>query len=340
MSRPVLSQETPDNQLPPTEKDGLMAESAPQPSTKSASSRLSDFLKTFTSNRKALGGLIIIGIFLLIAIFGPIFLHQDPNAFSSDALQPPSSAHWLGTTNLGQDVFTQVIDGTRASILWGLATALIATFFSVVIGIATGYLEGVVADVLVMVINVFLVLPGLPLIVLVVAYSPVRGPLTVALVLAFTNWAFQARVLRAQTLSLKARDFVAAARASGESTWKILFWEILPNEIAIVVSGFIGTLIYVIGAAAGVEFLGLSDVTTIDWGTILFWAQNNSALLQGAWWWFAAPGICLAGLGAGLVLLNFSIDEIADPRLRSEIHRKPRIKRWSLIPVGKAQPAP
>lgn len=315
--------------------------SPPQPGASSgtSSSFLKSLLRTFTSNPKALAGLSILSFFLLVAIFGPFFMHQGPNTFSNDLLAAPSAAHWFGTTNLGQDVFTQMVYATRASVLWGLATGLIATFLSVVIGLATGYLGGIIGDALSLVINVFLVLPGLPLIVLIVAYMPVRGPVTVALVLALTNWAYQARVLRAQTLSLKQRDFVDAARSSGESTWRILFREILPNEIAIVASGFIGTLIYVIGAAAGVEFLGLTDVTSVDWGTMLFWAQNNNALLQSAWWWFVAPGLCLALLGAGLVLLNFSIDEIADPRLRNELNLKQRVPRWYSLPFKKVQQA-
>jgi peptide/nickel transport system permease protein len=286
-----------------------------------------------------LAGLSILGFFLLVAIFGPFFLHSNPNAFSNDVLVPPSSAHWLGTTQTGQDVFTQVVDGTRASILWGLTAGLTATFLSILIGLASGYLVGIAGDLLGLLINVFLVLPGLPLIVLLVAYLPFKGPLTVALVLGLTNWPYQARVLRAQTLSLKQRDFVDAARSGGESTWRILFREVLPNEIAIVAAGFIGTLIYVIGAAAAIEFLGLSNVTSVDWGTMLFWAQNNNALLQGAWWWFIAPGLALAVLGAGLVLLNFSIDEVADPRLRHELSLKRRVSRWYSLPFKKVQQA-
>ena len=341
MNRPIISQDTPDNQLQAAGSIRQTAGSSPKPGTHSGTSspRMQGLLRAVTSNPKALAGLSILGFFLLVAIFGPFFMHSNPNAFSNDVLLPPSSAHWLGTTQTGQDVFTQVVDGTRTSVLWGLATGLIATFFSVLIGLAAGYLGGIVGDLLGLLINVFLVLPGLPLIVLIVAYMPVRGPVTVALVLALTNWAYQARVLRAQTLSLKQRDFVDAARSGGESTWRILFREVLPNEIAIVAAGFIGTLIYVIGAAAGVEFLGLSDVTSVDWGTMLFWAQNNNALLQGAWWWFVVPGLCLALLGAGLVLLNFSIDEIADPRLRSEVNLRQRVPRWYLLPFKKVQRA-
>jgi peptide/nickel transport system permease protein len=138
----------------------------------------------------------------------------------------------------------------------------------------------------------------------------------VAIVLVVTGWAFGARVLRAQTLSMRQRDFVAAARASGESTLRIVFAEILPNEIAIVCASLIFTVLYAILAEIGLEFLGLSDVTVTSWGNILYWATNGNALLLEAWWWFVPAGLCIALLGAGLAFVNFGIDEITNPRLR------------------------
>jgi peptide/nickel transport system permease protein len=281
--------------------------------------------RIFTLNRKALVGMCIVIFFCLIGLLGPFFIHTDPSALSNDVLQPPSATHWLGTTQTGQDIFSQVIVGTRVSIFWGLTTGLVVTALSVIVGLIAGYLGGIVDEILSLLINVFLVLPGFPLAVLMAAYVPFKGPLTVAIVITLTSWAYQARVLRAQTLSLRQRDFVEAARSSGEHTWRIIFFEIFPNEIAIVAAGFVGTAIYVILAAAGLEFLGLSDVTVVDWGTMFYWAQNNDALFLGAWWWFAAPGLCIALLGAGLALINFGIDEVANPRLRSET--RPR-RRW------------
>ncbi|WP_297162070.1 ABC transporter permease [Thermogemmatispora sp.] len=286
--------------------------------------------RIFTLNRKAMVGMCIVGFFFLVAIVGPFFIHTDPSALSNDVLMPPSPKHWLGTTQTGQDIFSQLVVGTRVSILWGMATGLVVTAISVLVGLCAGYLGGIVDEVLSLLINVFLVLPSFPLAVLLAAYVPFKGPLTVAAVIALTSWAYQARVLRAQTLSLRRRDFVEAARSSGESTWRIIFFEIFPNEIAIVAAGFVGTAIYVILAAAGLEFLGLGDVTVVDWGTMFYWAQNNDALLLGAWWWFAAPGLCIALLGAGLALINFGIDEIANPRLRSEARPSKRLLRQML----------
>ncbi len=261
-------------------------------------------------------GLGILGFFVLLAIFGPLLVRQDPQAFGPDILSPPSMTHWLGTTQTGQDVFAQVIDGTRMTMLVGFSVGILATFLSVVIGLTAGYFGGVIDECISLVINIFLVIPALPLTIVLAGYIPVRGPLPVAIVISFTGWAWGARVLRAQTMSLRKREFVEAARASGESTFRIIFAEILTNELAIVASSLIFTIIYAIFSEVGLEFLGLSDVTVTSWGNMLFWATNNQALLLGAWWWIVPPGLCIALLGAGLAFTNFGIDELTNPRLR------------------------
>ena len=185
-----------------------------------------------------------------------------------------------------------------------------------VIGLTAGYFGGVVDELLSLLINIFLVMPALPLAIVLAGYVPVHGPLPVALVISFTGWSWGARVLRSQTLSLRRREFVQAAQATGERWHRIIFWEILPNEIAIVASGLVFTIIFAILTEIGLEFLGLSDVTLNSWGNMLYWAANNNALLLGAWWWFLPPGLCIALLGAGLAFINSGIDEITNPRLR------------------------
>jgi peptide/nickel transport system permease protein len=295
--------------------------------------------RVYTVNPKATIGMSIVLFFVLVALVGPFFLRIDPSALSDDVLFPPSASHWLGTTQTGQDVFSQLIVGTRVSVFWGFATGLVVTALSVIVGLTAGYLGGLVDDALTLVINIFLVLPGFPLAVVLAAYLPLKGPLTVALVIAVTSWAYQARVLRAQTLSMRNRDFVDSARSNGEKTWRIIFFEIFPNEIAIVAAGFVSTAIYVILAAAGLEFLGLGDVTVIDWGTMFYWAQNNDALLLGAWWWYVMPGLCVALLGAGLALINFGIDEVANPRLRSEARLVRKVSRLAGLRGRKTQSA-
>lgn len=279
--------------------------------------RLGALWRFTTLNRKVSVGIIVIAFFVLMATVGPLLVRQDPTAFTEDLLQPPSPAHWLGTTQNGQDVFAQVVDGARVSVALGFITGVIATAIAVVVGLVSGYYGGWIDEILSMLSNVFLVLPALPLAIVLASFLPYKGPLTIGFVLTITGWSWGARVLRSQTLSLRNREFVTAAKATGEPGWRIIFFEIFPSEIGVVVAQLLGTIIYVILAEAGLEFLGLGDLNGVSWGTMLYWAGNNDALLLGWWWWFVPPGLCIAMLGAGLAFMNFGIDEIANPRLRT-----------------------
>ncbi len=276
--------------------------------------------RLITSNRKIAVGSGIVGFFVLVALFGPLFVRQNPLTYTLTLTQPPTSAHWLGTNQSGQDVFSQLVIGARSSLFWAFLTGLLVVAISVTIGLVGGYFGGIIDDALSLVTNVFLVIPSFPLAIVAVQYFS-HSTLTIVLVVALTNWPWGARVLRAQTLSMRNREFVTAARASGERAFRLIFFEIFPNEIAIVAASFITTTIQVLLAVAGLEFLGLGDTTTVSWGNMLYSAYSSSALLQGAWWWFAPPGICIALLGGGLALLNFGVDEIADPRLREQKRR-------------------
>ncbi len=282
--------------------------------------------RAMTMNKKVATGCAIVGFFIVVGFLGPFFMPYNPNATSHLFITPPSAAHWLGTTVVGEDIFSQLIYGTRTSVFWGLATALIVTVLSVLVGLVGGYLSGLTDDSLTLVTNVSLVLPALPLAIVLAAYFP-RGPLTISMVIVITSWAWQARVLRSQTLSLRSREFVTASRVGGENAWRIIFFEIFPNEISLVVAGFVSTTIFIILAWAALEFLGLGDGTIPSWGGMLYWAQQAGALGGGLWWWFIPPGLCIATLGAGLALINFGIDEVADPRLRPERPVKKRKTR-------------
>lgn len=276
-----------------------------------------------TVNRKVMAGSAIIAFFVLVAIFGPLLIHGNPSTYTQNLLAPPSAAHLLGTNQGGQDVFGQLVIGTRTSLFWAFLTGFLVLVIAITIGLVSGYFGGIVDDILSVITNVFLVIPSFILAIVAVEFFS-RTTLTIALIVALTNWPWGARVLRAQTLSMRSREFITAARASGEHTWRIIFFDIFPNEISIVAASFITTTIQVLLAVAGLEFLGFGDSTTVSWGTMLYDSYTGSALLRGAWWWFAPPGICIALLGSGLALLNFGIDEIADPRLRI---RRLRIRR-------------
>lgn len=274
------------------------------------------FFEQLLTNRKAVAGLWVIGIFVLIAIFGPLIV-RDPTDFLADPVMPPDSQFWLGTTQKGQDVFAQTIVGARTSLAIGFAVGIAVVFIGATVGIAAGFFGGWIDDLLSLLTNVFLIIPGLPLAVVLAAYME-ASPVSIAVVLIITGWAWNARVLRAQTLSIAKKDFVQAAIVGGESGWRIMFIEILPNMTSLVVSGFIGAVVYAIGAQVGLEFLGLGDVSEVTWGTNLYWAANSNALLTESWWTIIPTGFCVALVGFGLVMINFAIDEVTNPRLRSE----------------------
>ena len=274
------------------------------------------FLRQLVQNKKARLGLWMIGAFVFIAIFGPLLV-RDPAEFLTDPLVPPNSDYWLGTTQKGQDVFAQTIVGARTSLVIGFVVGIIVVVIGAAVGIAAGFLGGWIDDVLSLITNVFLIIPGLPLAVVLAAYLE-ASPTSIAFVLILTGWAWNARVLRAQTLTIAKKDFVAAAVVSGETPLRIMFVEILPNMTSLVVSGFIGAVVYAIGAQVGLEFLGMGDVSEVTWGTNLYWASNGQALLTESWWTIVPTGICVALIGFALVMINFAIDEITNPRLRSE----------------------
>jgi peptide/nickel transport system permease protein len=300
-----------------------------------------------------LTGVVITLVFCVLAVIGPWIAPYDPSAVTDAATAPPSFEHWLGTTQNGQDILSQMLFGAQASMLVGLGSAVITTILSVLVGVTAGYLGGTSDELLSLLANVFLVLPGLPLTIILAAYLPHSGSLGIILVISLTGWAWGARVLRAQTLSLRKRDFVEAARATGERTSKIILRDILPNQLAVIAASFLGTVTAAILTQASLAFLGLTDVTQWSWGTILYWAQADSALLTGSWWWFVPAGLAIALIGTALSLVNFGIDEFINPRLRqagigtkkaqrAQVSRKrtKRVKRVASKRSGAKTPRP
>lgn len=289
----------------------------PVPTAVPRARRRLNWLKDLFRNGKAVFGFSIVLFFVLVAVFAPVIAPGDPTAFVARPHQEPSAAHLFGTEGQGKDVFTQTVWGARTSLIVGFATGLLTTLVGMLIGMSAGYFRGKVDDVLSLLMNLFLVIPGLPLLVVIAAY--LRPSLwTIVIALAFTGWAWPARIMRAQTLSLREKDFVSAATVSGESNFRIIFREILPNMASIIVGSMIGSVTYAIGTEAALSAIGLTNVSEISWGTNLFWAQTNSGLLLGAWWTFIPSGMCIALVAFGLSLLNYGMDEITNPRLRAE----------------------
>ena len=298
----------------------------------------------FPRSPKIILGLIILGFFVLLMIFGPYLAPYSPDNTSFAPLLTPSAHHWFGTTSLGQDIFSQTLVGARATMVVAFVAGLVATLLSVIVGVSAGYLGGYSDDGLTLVSNVFLALPGLPLLIVIDSYLPVdsrSNSLVIGVVISLTGWAWGARVLRTQTMSLRNRDFVEASRIIGEKKSRIMFSEIAPNLLPILASSFLFTILYSIGAYVTLAYIGLTSTAVWNWGTMLFWAQANNAPLSGEWYWFVPPGICIALVGTSLALLNFGIDEFINPRLRagglSGRQRRrlgmPRRQRLGLTPV-------
>ena len=275
-----------------------------------------NWLRDFVANRKALLGLIIVVFFILVAVLAPVIAPGDPTQFSARPHLEPSAKYIFGTEGQGKDVFRQTVWGARISLTVGFATGLLTTIVGMIMGMTAGYFRGKVDDVLSVLMNLFLVIPGLPLLVVIAAY--LRPSMwTIILALAFTGWAWPARIMRSQAISLREKDFVSAALVSGESHRRIIFVEILPNMASIIVGSMIGSVNYAIGTEAALSSIGLTNVSEVSWGTNLFWAQNNAGLLVGAWWTFIPSGLCIALVAFGLSLMNYGMDEVTNPRLRA-----------------------
>ena len=276
----------------------------------------------------ARAGVVLLGLFVLAAIIGPQVIPYDPNAVTPLTLKAPSAAHLLGTTQTGQDVLSQLLVGIRLTLELGLYVGVLATALSVLVGVTAAFLGGVWDDFLSLLCNVFLVIPALPLLIVMLGYFPQKGQLPSILVLSILGWAWGARVIRAQALTIRNRDFIAAARETGEKTWRIITWEIVPNEVSLIAASFVNTVLYAIGASVALAFIGVTNLNSWSLGTMLYWAQSQQALQLGAWWWFVPPGLAVALIGTGLVLLNTGIDELGNPRLRDAASASRIAGRW------------
>ncbi len=277
-----------------------------------------DWFAVLWANRKARIGLVLLALFVLVAVFAPVVAPFSPSDTSSEGSLGISGSHLLGTTQQGHDVFSQLVFGARTSLVVGLLGGLVSTLIALVMGLTAGYLQGLVDDVLSFFINLALVIPVLPLMVTLASYSPVRGIGLIIFIISVTGWAWGARMKRAQIITLRTRDYVTAAKFAGDGAVRIIFREIMPNMLSLVVAGFIGAATAAIGAEAGLTFIGLGDPNTNSWGTMLFMAQNGSAMLTGLWPWLVAPGLALALLVTALTLVNFGVDALSNPHLRED----------------------
>jgi peptide/nickel transport system permease protein len=267
-------------------------------------------------NRKLVIGLTVVGLFLVLAIVGPWLTDADPFEFGFPTGEPPSRAHWLGTTSSGQDVFSQFVYGLRASFLVGSLAGCIAALIGMVVGFTAGYRGGVVDELLSMLTNVVLVIPTLAVLIIVAAYLTVRGLVVESLLIGVTAWPWAARAIRAQTFTLASRDFVSLARLSGARGGQVIVKEIAPNMSSYLFLTFILLFGGAILTAATLDFLGLGPSNSMSLGLMMNNAVVNSALQLGMWWWFIPPGVAITAIVGGLYITNVGLDEVFNPKLR------------------------
>jgi peptide/nickel transport system permease protein len=274
------------------------------------------------SNRKATVGTVLLAIFVLASLFPGVIAKDSPSA---DAYTPRlglTTAHLLGTTAQGQDMWAQLVWGTRNVLIIAFVVGVAATAIAVLIGVAAAYLGGVWDGTLSVLTDVLLVIPLFPLLIIIAGYAHGGGTLVLIVVITLTSWSYTARQLRSQALSLRGRDFLEAARVRGERRLYIIVMELIPTMTSLIVASFLTNALYAVLFASSLQYIGLGNPNTQSWGTMLYWAQNEAALQTGQPMWAIAPGACIAALGAAFALLNYAFDEIGNPALRPVRRRR------------------
>ncbi|MFQ6093288.1 MAG: ABC transporter permease [bacterium] len=267
-------------------------------------------------NNKLRAGLAVLLFFIVLTFVGPLFTDYPPNDYVGPPAHPPSSEYWFGTTTFVQDVYTQFVYGLRATFLVGIVGGGLGTFIGVLIGFIAGYRGGIVDEILNMLTNIVLIIPTLAVLIIIAAYLTVRGVLVESIFIGCTAWPWAARAIRAQTFSLRSREFVDLARLSGMKPLKIIFTEIAPNMMSYLFMTFILQFGGAILNAATLDFIGLGPTRGISLGLMMNNAVLWAALQLGMWWWLIPPGAAIAAIVGALYVMNVGLDEVFNPKLR------------------------
>jgi peptide/nickel transport system permease protein len=278
-------------------------------------SRSRKTLKLVVASRMGLVGLVILMIFLVIAVFSPLLLKFDPNEFSMNRFAPPTGNHWLGTDDVGRDVFAELMYGSRVSLLVGVMASAISVAIGGLIGVLAGYFGRLTEEGLMRFTDIFLVIPQLPFMLLIAALA---GPslFNIIVVIGTLSWPSTARIVRSQVITVKERIFVERARAIGAGDAHIIRRHILPNVIPLMFANTILIIAIAILTESTLAFLGLGDPLVISWGSMLHYAFTSLAMSNGAWWYFVPPGVMIALVVLGFTFLGYAMDEILNPKLR------------------------
>jgi peptide/nickel transport system permease protein len=275
-------------------------------------------VRTLWASKRGRVSVVVLGLFVFVAVFGSVVAPDDPNASSTDVLAAPSTSHLLGTTEVGSDVFSQLLVGARVSIVVGVSAAVISAVLGAAVGLIGGYFGGLTDKLFDAFENWFLVIPQLPLmVVLARLLNPSLSMLI--LVIGITSWAGTGRIVRSQVLTLKERAFVERARALGASDWHIIRRHILPNALPLIFANTVLIVAISILAEASLSFLGLGDPSHISWGTMLENGFDAGAPSAGAWWYIVPPGLCITVLVFFIGLVGYVFEQHVNPRLGERI---------------------
>jgi peptide/nickel transport system permease protein len=280
--------------------------------------RRSDLLYYGLRNKKLVFGLGLELLLVLFAIIGPIIAKFAPEVLTGAQLQHPNGTYWLGTNTLGQDIFSQLANGLRESYLVGLLGAVSASVVGMALGFTAGWRGGILDEILQMITNIIVMLPALVLLVVIGSYLNSRSVLFEGVFIGLTTWPWVARAVRAQTFSLRSREFVEVAKLSGKRPLSIIVRDIAPNMASylfLVVILLFGSSMLL---AASYDFLGLGPTSTVSLGSMMNEAQNEAALLYREWWWFVPPGVVLTLMVSALLVANVGLDEVFNPKLREQ----------------------
>jgi peptide/nickel transport system permease protein len=267
-------------------------------------------------NPKLLIGLSVVLLLLLLGLIGPLTLDGSPMEYVGPQAHAPDGEYWLGTTTFGQDIYAQFVHGLRSTFLVGALGGGIAAVIAMLIGFLAGYRGGLTDEILNMLTNIVLVVPTLAVLLIINAYMGIRSVTVQALFIGLTSWPWAARAIRAQTFSLRTREFVDLARLSGSTTWRIVFREIAPNMNSYLFMMFILLFGGSILIASSLDFIGLGPTEGVSLGLMLQSAQQWSALQLGMWWWFVPPGAGITAIVGALYVANVGLDEVFNPKLR------------------------
>ncbi|MCB9135116.1 MAG: ABC transporter permease [Anaerolineales bacterium] len=271
--------------------------------------------KYFARNTRAKIGIAIIVFFVLMAIFAPYIAPYKPMSIEFMPWEKPSTEHWLGVNSYGQDVFSQTIYSSRVTLPVGILAGVLSSMIGVFVGLLAGYLGGRIGEVLMRIVDIFLVIPTLAFMIVLAAFLPSMGIFNLVVIIGALSWLWMARSIRSQTMSEAKREYVDAAKVLGKSTLEIMFSEILPNILPIVTANMVLVITAAMLTEATLSFLGLGDPSMVSWGQMLSIAFANSAILYDAWWWILPPGLCIATLGFSFMLIgNSFLDIFADDR--------------------------